>query len=331
MNDRRKLLGAGLCAGMLGWPLSSLAQLAQRAPGKLHRLGIFQPGAPPDPLLDALREGLRDLGYVEGRDIVFEIRWAEGRRDQLDLLAAELVAAKVDVISTLSTPLAIAARRATATVPIVFTGVGDPVGTGVVSNLAHPGGNATGLATMAPELSAKRLELLHELVPEMSRMAMLWNDTNPSMMLGAHQSQEAGIRLGLVIQSQGVHDLVDFDASFAAIRNGPSTAMLTLADPFTRANRQRIVDFAARSRLPAIYDTREFVESGGLISYGPNLAALQRKAALYIDKVFRGANPGDLPVEQPTGFELVVNMKTARALGISIPASILARADQVIE
>ncbi len=202
-----------------------------------------------------------------------------------------------------------------------------------MSNLAHPGGNATGLATMAPELSAKRLELLHELVPEMSRMAMLWNDTNPSMMLGANRKSASSRASGSADQAVAGRAMTWWTSTPRSrrCRNGPSTAMLTLADPFTRANRQRIVDFAARSRLPAIYDTREFVESGGLISYGPNLAALQRKAALYIDKIFRGANPGDLPVEQPTGFELVVNMKTARALGISIPASILARADQVIE
>ncbi|HEV8407452.1 MAG TPA: ABC transporter substrate-binding protein, partial [Sphingomicrobium sp.] len=230
-----------------------------------------------------------------------------------------------------STPAALAARRATSTLPIVFTGVGDPVRTGLVQSLAHPGGNATGFATLEPELSAKRLDLLHQLVPNMTRFAMLWNDTNPSMKTGARYAEEAGKSLGLTVQSFGVHDLVDFDASFSAIRGGSSSAMLTLADPFTRANRQRIVDFAARSRLPAIYETGEFVEAGGLISYGPNLVAMQRRSATYIDKILNGAKPGDLPVQLPTDFELAVNMKTANALGIKVSDSILARADKVIQ
>jgi putative tryptophan/tyrosine transport system substrate-binding protein len=310
--------------------VAPLLSFAQKQP-KVRRLGIFQPGAPPEPLMEAIREGLRDLGYLEGRDIAFEMRWAMGRIDRLDDLAVELVAAKVDLITTLSTPVAIAARRATSTIPIVFTGVGDPVGSGIVPSLAHPGGNVTGLSTLATDLSAKRLELLHEIVPGMSHLAMLWNDTNPSMALSAQRTQEAGTRLGLTIESLGVHDLINFDATFAAIRVGPSSALLTLADPFTRGNRQRIVDFAAQSRLPSIYDVRDFVEAGGLISYGPNLLAMQRRSAIYIDKIFRGANPGDLPVEQPTQFELVINLKTAKALGIRIPDSLLARADKVIE
>jgi putative ABC transport system substrate-binding protein len=319
---------AGLCASTLALPLLSLAQ---RQATKVRRLGILQPGAPPEPLVEAIKEGMSQLGYVEGRDIVFETRWADGRTDKLDEGAADLIAAKVDVITTLSTPAALAARRATSLIPIVFTGVGDPVGTGVVQSLAHPGGNATGFATLSTELSAKRLEILHQMVPGLTRFAMLWNDTNPSMGTSARITQEAGARLGLTVQSLGVHDLVDFDPSFAAIRAGTSSGMLTLADPFTRANRQRIVDFAARSRLPAIYEIREFVDAGGLISYGPNLAGIQRRSATYIDKIFKGAKPGDLPVEQPTVLELVINMKTAKALGISVSNLLLARADQVIE
>jgi putative tryptophan/tyrosine transport system substrate-binding protein len=259
------------------------------------------------------------------------IRWAEGRADKLDQGAEDLVRANVDLITTLSTPAALAARRATSIIPIVFTGVGDPVGTGVVQSLAHPGGNATGFATLEPELSAKRLDLLHQLVPNMTRFAMLWNDTNPSMKTGARYAQEAGKTLGLTVQSLGVHDLVDFDPSFTAIRGGSSSAILTLTDPFTTANRQRIVDFAARSRLPAIYETREFVEAGGLISYGPNLVAMQRRSATYIDKILNGAKPADLPVELPTAFELVINMKTANALGIKVSDAILDRADEVIQ
>jgi putative ABC transport system substrate-binding protein len=327
MITRRELLMA-FGASVISSPFASVAQ---QQPAKIRRLGVLQPGAPPEPLMEAVRDGLRDLGYVEGRNIAFEIRWAEGKADRLDGLAAELVAAKVDLITALSTPAVIAARRATSTIPIVFTGVGDPIGTGVVPSLAHPGGNTTGLSTMATELSAKRLEILREIVPSMSPLAMLWNDSNPSMVLRARESQEAGTKLGVTIRSLGVHDLVDFEAAFAAMRAGRFTALLTLADPFTRAHRERIVNLAVELRLPAIYDVREFVESGGLISYGPNLLAIHRRSAIYIDKIFKGAKPGDLPVEQPTVFELVVNMKTAKALGITIPQSILVRADRVIE
>jgi putative tryptophan/tyrosine transport system substrate-binding protein len=259
------------------------------------------------------------------------VRWAKGRLDQLDSLAQQLVAAKTDLITTFSTPLAIATSRATSTVPIVFTGVGDPVGTGLVRSLAHPGGNLTGLATLNSELSTKRLEMLREIVPSMTRFAMLWNDTNPSMTLSAHRVQKVGADMGLRIQAFGLHDLLDFDGAFSAIQSGSASALLVLADPFTRSNRQRIVDFAARAHLPAIYEAQEFTESGGLISYGPNLAAMQRRSAAYIDKIFKGANPGDLPVEQPTEFELFINLKTAKALGLGMPASLLERADKVIE
>lgn len=325
MSSRRKLI-AGLGASTLAPRLL----FAQQRVARTALVGVLQPGAPPQPLMDAIKDGLRDLGYVEGKNIAFLLRWAEGRADRLEAGAEDMVRAHVDVITTLSTPAALAAQRATSTIPIVFTGVGDPVGTGMVQSLAHPGGNATGFATLEPELSAKRLDLLHQLVPNMTRFAMLWNDTNPSMKTGARYAEEAGKSLGLIVQSFGVHDLVDFDASFAAIQGGSSSAMLTLADPFTRANRQRIVDFAARSRLPAIYETREFVEAGGLISYGPNLVAMQRRSATYIDRVLHGAHPRDLPVQLPTDFELAVNVKTAGALGIKVPDLILDRADKVI-
>jgi putative ABC transport system substrate-binding protein len=326
MSSRRRLI-----AGLGASTFAPLLLFAQQPVTKVGLVGVLQPGSPPQPLVDAIKDGLRDLGYVEGRNIDFLIRWAEGRADKLGEGAEEMVRAHVDVITTLSTPAALAALRATAVIPIIFTGVGDPVGTGVVPSLAHPGGNATGFATLEPELSAKRLDLLHQLVPNMTRFAMLWNDTNPSMKTGARFAEEAGRSLGLTVQSFGVHDLVDFDTSFAAIRGGSSSAMLTLADPFTRANRQRIVDFAARSHLPAIYETREFVEAGGLISYGPNLVAMQRRSATYIDKVLHGAKPGDLPVQLPTDFEMAVNMKTANALGIKLSDSILVRADMVIQ
>ena len=240
MNGRRKLVVAlGLSA--LALPLRLLAQKPE---SRIWRLGLLLPTAPPDPLSDALREALRGLGYVEGRNIVFETRWAQGKADRFDPLAAELVAANADLIATLSTPAALAARRATKTTPIVFTNVGDPVGTGVVNDLAHPGGNATGLSTQAPELDAKRLELLHEILPGMSHLAMLWNDSNPSMVLGARLAEEEGSKLGLSIQSIGVHDMSMI--SRLDIRDDPRRShAFGLADlgrrPFTRANRSSIV------------------------------------------------------------------------------------------
>jgi putative ABC transport system substrate-binding protein len=323
----RRAFISGVVLSVMSTPLAADAQPARKVP----HIGVLQPAAPPEPLVEAFREGLRDLGYVEGRDIVLEFRWAEGRLDRFPELATDLVRLRVDVIHTLSTPAAIAARHATTTIPIVFTGVGDPVGTGVVSSLAHPGGNVTGVSIMATELSGKRLEILREMVPKVSRVAMLWNDTNPSMVLRAREAEAAAAKLGVTVQSLGVHDLIDFDHAFAAIVNGRAGALLTLVDPFTRQHRQRIVDFAAQRHLPALYEAREFVDAGGLICYGPSLLAIQRRSAAYVDKILKGAKPGDLPVEQPTKFELVINLKTAKTLGLTIPQSLLLRADEVIQ
>jgi putative tryptophan/tyrosine transport system substrate-binding protein len=311
------LLGGAAAA----WPLAARAQ----QPRKVWRLGVLQPGAPPEPLLENIREALRDLGHIEGRDLVFEVRWAEGRHERLAGLAAELVGLKVDVIYAFTTSPALAARRATTTIPIVFSGVGDPVGTGLVASLAHPGGNATGLSVLATELSGKRLEMLREIIPTASHVAMLWNDTNPSMVLRAKETQDAAARLGVAVQSIGVHDMTDFEGAFKTVTDGRAAALLILADPFTMASRERLVEFAARRGI------REFVEAGGLICYGPSIPAMQRRVAYYLDKIFKGAKPGDLPVEQPSKFELVINLKTAKALGIEIPPGLLARADEVIE
>jgi putative ABC transport system substrate-binding protein len=282
-------------------------------------------------LLDIVKDGLHDLGYVEGRDIILEVRWAEGRRDRLAELAAELVNLKVDVIHTFSTPAALAARDATTAIPIVFSAVGDPVGAGLVPSLAHPGGNVTGISLLATELSAKRLEILREIVPDISPVAMLWNDTNPSMTLRAKETQDAAMRLDVTVQSVGVHDVIDLDPAFTSISDGRAAALFTMVDPFTLAHRKRIVEFASQHRLPAIYESREFAVSGGLVSYGPSNTAMQRRVVVYLDKVFKGAKASDLPVEQPTKFELVINVKTAKTLGINVPPSLLARADEVIE
>jgi len=315
---------AGLAAA---WPLAARAQTPA---GKIYRVGILQPGKPPEPLVEALRERLKELGYREGHNIAYEYRWAEGKNERLVELAKELVDVKVDVITTLSTPAALAAKSVTKTIPIVFTGVGDPVGAGVVPSLSHPGGNVTGISTLATELSAKRLELLKEIVPNAAPVAMVWNDTNPSMVLSAREAQNAADRLDLNLQSIGVHDLISFDAAFATIKSSKFNALLTLVDPFTREHRQRIVDFAAQRRLPAIYESREFVDAGGLVSYGPSFPALQRRAADYVSMIFKGGKPADIPIEQPTKFELIINLKTAKELGLTMPLTVLARADELI-
>jgi putative ABC transport system substrate-binding protein len=289
--------------------------------------------------------GVRDeLGNRLGRD-----RWMDGhdkrladdgcdRRDVADEIEIEFVVERrVDRVEATDPKFDFresndcVAQKATTTIPIVFSAVGDPVGTGLVSNLARPGGNVTGLSVLATELAAKRLEILEEIAPHVSPLGMFWNDTNPSMVLSAHQSQDAAAKLGLTIQSIGVHDLISFDSAFAVVESGRVAALLTLIDPFTREYRQRIVDFAAQRHLPAIYDAREFVQSGGLISYGPSLLAMQQRVAEYVDKIFKGAKPGDLPVEQPTKFELVINLKAAKALGITVPQTLLVAADEVIQ
>jgi putative tryptophan/tyrosine transport system substrate-binding protein len=315
-------------SAVVAWPLTALAQ---KPAAKIWRLGILQPGAPPDPLVDTLQERLKELGYSEGHNIAYEYGWAEGKPPRLTELAKELVDLKVDVITAFSTPAAIAAQKATQTIPIVFGGVGDPVGSGVVSSLSRPGGNITGISILATELSAKRLELLEEIVPGASPVAMFWNDSNPGMVLRAHEAQNAAGKLGLNLQSIGVHDLISFDTAFAAIESGRFNALLILVDPFTREHRQRIVDFAAQRRLPAIYESREFVDAGGLISYGPSLTALERRVADYVNMIFKGSNPADLPVELPTKFEMVIGMKAAKALGLTLSQSVVMRADELIE
>lgn len=325
---RRREFTTLICGTVALLPLGARAQTPTR---KIYHVGILQPGSPPEPLVDVLRTRLNQLGYSEGRNIVYEYRWAEGKNHRLMELAKELVDLKVDAISTLSTPAAIAAKTNTKTIPIIFSGVGDPVATGVVASLAHPGGNITGVSTLATELSGKRLEVLREIAPSASPVAMFWNDTNPSMVVRARETQNAAETLGINLQSIGVHDLISFDAAFATIKANRFNALLTLVDPFTREHRQRIVDFAAQRQLPAIYDAREFVEVGGLISYGPSLTGLQRRAADYINMVLKGSKPADIPVEQPTKFELVINLKTAKQLALTIPATLLGRADEVIE
>src|SRR6516164_8047683 len=328
IHIRRREVIVGLGGTAVTWPIGSAAQQPIK---KIRSLGLLPPGLPEASMGKVTRDRLRELGYTEGRDILLQARWANGNMERLDGLAVEIAHLQLDAIIAYTTPGVIAARKATTTIPIVFLFVGDPVGAGVVPSLAHPGGNATGISLLATELSAKRLEILLELAPKASRVAMLRNDANTGMVLRSRETQDAATTLGVAIKSVGVHDLISFDSAFAMIASEPIDALLTLVDPFTLQNRKRIVDFAAERRLPAIYETGEFVETGGLISYGPNQPIIEQRAAEYVDKIFKGAKPADLPVEQPTKFEMLINTKTANALGLSIPPSIMLRADRLIE
>ena len=266
-----------------------------------------------------------------GQNTVIEFRDAGGTSERLPVLASELVRLKVDVIVATGTQAILAAKQATPVIPIVMSAAGDAVGTGLVASLARPGGNVTGLTYISPETSGKRLQLLKEAFPRTARVAILWNPADPPRVLEYKETQSAATTLGLTLQSVEVRGARGFDGAFAAITQGRAEALITFNDPITVVSRQRIVDFAARSRLPAMYERREFVEAGGLISYGPNFLDLFRRAAIYVDKILKGTKPADLPVEQPTKFELVINMKAAKALGLMIPQSRLLRADEVIQ
>ena len=281
--------------------------------------------------LEAFRDALHELGYVEGKNVQLEVRWGNGEFERLPALAAELVQLKVDVIVAATSPSVVAARQATPTIPIVMPVSSDPVGDGLVASLAHPGGNITGLSMMAPELGEKRLQLLRETFPEASRaVAVLWNPAYVGMRARFEEAKVAAPKLGLTARSVEVQDTRELDVAFEAIvREHPEA--LVLSDPFTTSQRARIVEFAAEHRLPAIYESSDFVDVGGLMSFGPNISDLYRRAAAYVDKILKGAKPGDLPIEQPTKFELVLNMKAAKALGISFPTSVLLRADKLIE
>ena len=329
MSARRGLVLA-VMAGTLAAPLPSFAQ----QPGNIARVGFLHPASPQgaEIFLQAFRDGLRELGYVEGKNLQIEVRWGDGKLERLPALATELVQANVNVIVAASSPSIVAASKATRTIPIVMPLSSDPVGDGLVASLARPGGNITGLSVMSPELGEKRIQLLKELFPKVSRaMAVLWNPAYVGMRARFEQAQVAAPAVGLTVRSMEVRDARELDAAFEGITREHPEALLILVDPFTRSQRSRIVEFAAAQRLPAIYESSEFVDVGGLISYGPNIADQFRRAAIYVDKILKGAKPADLPIEQPTSFELVINMSAARALGIKLPESIRLRASRVIE
>src|SRR5467141_3681383 len=330
MISRRALIGS-VVGGPLAAPLAAEAQQA----GKVWRIGYLSvfSSSNPYPPSEAFWRGLHELGWVEGKNIAIEWRYAEGNARRLPDLAAELVRLRVDLIFAESTPAARAVKQATATIPIVFSPIADPIGSGLVANLARPGGNITGIAFMAPELGGKRLELLKQAVPGMTRVGVLSHPRDPSeatVTSVLEQTEAAARALGvqlLRLEAQGPND---FDRVFAAMSRERVGGLILIPSAMFIDERRRIVNVVVKDRLPAMFYFREFAEVGGLMSYGPNFRELFRRAATYVDKILKGAKPGDLPVEQPTKFELVINLKTAKALGLTIPQSLLLRADEVI-
>ena len=317
------LLGGGAAA----WPLAARAQQA----GKLPTIGFL--GA--DPSIESKRvaafvQRLREFGWIDGRNLAIEYRWAEGRNERYAENTAELVRLKVDVIVTVATVPTLAAKQATAVIPIVFAASGDPVGTGLVASLARPGGNVTGLSTQTAETASKRLELLREIVPGLGRLAIMGNVGNPISVLELGEVQAAARALGLEVITSELRRAEDISPAFDALK-GRADALYVCTDPLVNTHRIRVNTLALAARLPTMHFYREYVEAGGLMSYGPNLPDLLRRAADYVDKILRGAKPGDIPVEQPTKFDLIINLTTAKALGLTIPEPFLLRADEVIE
>jgi ABC-type uncharacterized transport system substrate-binding protein len=332
---KRKSLAIGkiavltLCAMLFALCLSAEAQ----QPAKIPRIGILSPGSsafPDSARYDSFRQGLRELGYIEGKNIFIEIRYAEGKQDRLSVIATELVKLKVEVIVTATRPGVLAAKNATSAIPIVFAAVGDPVRAGLVSSLARPGGNITGLSIIETELFGKRLELLKETFPKITTVAYFRDATSQGR--GSAEMQAAAARaLGLQLQSLDVRSAKDFDGAFEAILKERAQALTATASPVISINQQRLVAFAAKNRLPAIYPYSEVIDAGGLMFYGVSFSDLFRRAATYVDKILKGAKPADLPVEQPTKFDFVINLITAKQIGLTIPPNVLVRADKVIK
>ena len=326
----RREFAISLGALALAAPFASRSQSA-----KIPRIGYLQAVAPQNgssPFLEDFRKGLRELGYVEGKNIQLEIRWGEGRLDRMPALAAELVRMKVDLIFAVSSPAVWAAKNATTTIPIVMPISSDPVGDGLVASLARPGGNITGMSLMAPELSTKRLQLLKEVFPKQVRpAAVLWNPDYYGMAARFKQLQTAAPAMGMNVRSVEIRDSRELERALEGLDRDRPDAIVLLADPLTMSQRLRIVEFAAEERLPAIYEQDQFVDAGGLMSYGPNVDEQVRHAAAYVDRILKGAKPSDLPIEQPAKFDLVINLKTAKALGVAIPQWVLVQADRVIE
>jgi putative ABC transport system substrate-binding protein len=323
--DRRTVLAA--LVGMLAWPRVSRAK-----EHRSWRIGWLSPASAASGgyELEALRGALRARGYLEGQSIVIDARWADGKSQRLPDLARALVGARVDVICTSGTPATMAAKAATGSIPIIFGRAAFPDKTGLVSNLSRPGGNLTGVTFIGPEYG-KRLEMLREVSPRTARVALLYNDQNAASVLAMRETQEWGRSLQTSVEPLGVHDEASLQAALSAVRSIKADALMTTADPLLASYRSRVVDFANEYRLIAMYGEREYVRAGGLMFYGTSTTDMWRHAATHVDRVLKGAKPGDLPVEQPTQFELMINLKTAKALGLTLPQSLLLRADQLIE
>jgi putative ABC transport system substrate-binding protein len=305
------------------WPLTAHAQ-------KVFKIGLLDTGLGANFAVPFVGK-LVELGYVEGKNVVIERRSAEGNAELLAGLAADLVRQQVDVIVTAGTPAGFAAKKATSTIPIVLGANSDPVGVGLVASLARPGGNATGNSLMAPDLSAKRLEILHALAPEISRIAILWDSSNPGMAERVRETKIAADQSHVLLHTVGPRNLNELDTAFADLLNARPDALLVTAEAFTRQHLVRILDFANNNKIPAMFEDSSYVVAGGLMSYGPDYQDVFRKAAVFVDKILKGAKPADLPIEQPTKFELVINLKTAKAIGLSVPPTLLTTADKVIE
>jgi putative ABC transport system substrate-binding protein len=330
------LIHTALAIALFSGMMAAAATAEAQAVAKIHRIGLLE-SAPSSSAADpfdqwgAFREGLRALGYVEGRTLSIESRWADDRYEGLPNLAAELVRLNCEVIVVRTTPAALAARSVSQTIPIVILSAIDPVRGGLVASLARPGGNVTGLTTLASDLSAKRVQLLKEIIPRLSRLAVLWNSANPGNAAGWRETQDAARALGVQLQSRPVEDAKDFERAFEVIARERPDALLIIGDALMVGHTKQIADFATRERLPTMFNSPAVLEGGGLISYAPNIREMARRGAYYVDKILKGAKPADLPVEQPRQFELVINLKTAKALGLTIPPSVLLRADRVIE
>ncbi len=326
----RSAVGSAGCV-LLATILLTAPAAAQQA-NKIPRIGFLGNSTPAleQNLVGPFREGLQKLGYIEGKNIAIEWRWAKGKYDRFPALIAELLAAKVNVIVTAGTPASLAVKKAAPSTPLVMIAVGDPVGAGLIESLAHPGGNVTGLTSVAAELEGKRLELLQEIVPKLSRVAVIWNPVSQFQVVAVKEAEIAADRLRLKLQRVGIKAAEEFDSAFASILTERANALMVLADRLFLHNRDKIVNFAAKNRLPAVYAYVELVQGGGLMSLGPSYADMHRRAATYVDKILKGTKPADLPVEAPAKFELVINLNAAKQIGVTVPPAVLYRADRVI-
>ena len=326
MNHRRRLVVA-LGASALAAPFISFAQ----PQGKVWRIGFLTPTAGPDKTVEAIREQLRALGYVEGSNLVIEYRWGGGKEERLQELAAELVQLKVDVIVTRTTFVTQAAKRATSTIPIVMASAANPVSGGVIASLAHPGGNVTGVTSNSTEIDAKRLQLLRELVPKAARVATLVGEKSVLKPLFLEEVRTAARQMGITLVHQEAGTTEALAGAFGVMQRERAQALIVQSDPFTLNNSKRIADLALQHRLPTMFANRGFVDAGGLVSYGPSGIEMHRRAAYFVDRILKGAKPADLPVEQPTKYEMIINGKTAKTLGLTIPDAVLMRTDEIIK